>query len=155
MTDDGDEDRPRRQPLDIADQIIAPQLEPLVRKAGHAYDGALVVEKWARTKDGNWLVFMKLGHGSDKFGDRYIHLIGPTLYHLRLGDYFHSRASAERAYAEAAREPYREPTPSHERFASEEARERSEHEFTAIVAEGRRRREAADRAGEAQAEAPL
>ena len=90
MTDDGDEDRPRRQPLDIADQIIAPQLEPLVRKAGH---------------------------GDEKFGDRYIHLIGPTLYHLRLGDYFHSRASAERAYAEATREPYREPTPVHERFA--------------------------------------
>ena len=154
MTYEGDEDRPRRQRLDIADEIIAPQLEPLARKAGHAYEGALVAEKWARTKDGNWLVLMKLGHGDEKFGDRYIHLIGPTLYHLRLGDYFHSRAAAERAYAEATREPYREPTPVHERFASEEARERTEREFAAIVEEGRRRREAANRAGEAQAEAP-
>ncbi len=126
MTDDGDEDRPRRQPLDIADQIIAPQLEPLVRKAGHAYEGALVAEKWARTKDGNWLVFMKLGHGDEKFGDRYIHLTGPTLYHLRLGDYHHSRRSAEAAYEEATREPYREPPGPHETFASEEARERNE-----------------------------
>ncbi len=149
MTDDGDGDRPRRQPLDIAEEIIAPQLEPLVRKAGHAYEGALVAERWARTKDGNWLVFMKLGHGDEKFGDRYIHLTGPTLYHLRLGDYHHSRRSAEAAYEEATREPYREPPGPHETFASEEARERNEREFAALVEEGRRRREAAAAAADA------
>ncbi len=154
MTDDGDEDRPRRQPLDIGGEIIAPQLERLVRAGGYQYEGALSAERWARTADGSWIVLMKLGHGSEEFGDRYIHLRGPTLYHLRLGEYFHSRAAAEDAYRQATREPYREPVPPHEGFASEEDRERNEREFAAIVEEGRRRREAADRAGEAQAEAP-
>ena len=132
-----------RPGMNIADEIIAPQLARIVRAAGHAYEGALVAEKWARTKDGNWLVFMKLGHGDERFGDRYIHLIGPTLYHLRLGDYHHSRRSAEAAYEEATREPYREPPGPHETFASEEAMERNEREFAALVEEGRRRREAA------------
>ncbi len=149
MTDDGDEERPRRQPLDIADQIIAPQLEPLVRKAGHAYEGALVAEKWARSKDGNWLVLMKLGHGSDKFGDRYIMLRGPTLYHLRLGEYLHSPRSAEAAYEEATREPYREPPGPHETFASEGAWERNERVFAALAEEGQRREAAAAAAADA------
>ena len=53
MTDDGDEDRPRRQPLDIGGEIIAPQLERLVRAGGYQYEGALSAERWARTADGS------------------------------------------------------------------------------------------------------
>ena len=60
----------------------------------------------------------------------------------RVGDYFHSRETAERTYAEAIKQPYVEPPGPHERFASAEAKEAYEREMAEIIEEGRRRREA-------------
>jgi hypothetical protein len=92
--------QPAPAQMDTGGMIVA-LIEPRVYAAGHAYEGPLVAERWGQSRDGAWVVLLKLGHGSEKFGDRYMHLRGPTLYHLDLGDYFHSRATAEQAYAAA------------------------------------------------------
>ena len=70
-----------------------------------------------------------------------MHLRCPTLYYPQIGSYFHSRETAEKAYEEVTREPYQEPKPVHEQFASPEAKERYEREMAEIVEEGRRQRQ--------------
>ena len=82
-------------------QMIVDHAAPVLQRAGYHYDGPLVAERWNRTPDGNWIALLKLGHATPEFGDRYLHLRGPTLYHLQLGEYFHSRETAEREYARA------------------------------------------------------
>jgi hypothetical protein len=121
--------------MDIG-QLIVDRVKPVLLTGGYAYEGPLVAEKWTRTQDGFFLVLLKLGNG-----DRYMHLRCPTLYHPQVKEYFHSRQAAEKAYEEATREPYREPTPVHEQFASSDAKERYQREMAAIVEEGRRWRQ--------------
>ncbi len=86
-------------------QMIVDHAVPMLRQAGYRYDGPVVAERWSRTPDGNWIALLKLGHATPEFGDRYLHLRGPTLYHLQLGNYFHSREAAERGYARALVQP--------------------------------------------------
>src|SRR4051794_28810681 len=121
--------------MDIG-QLIVDHAKPVLRKGDYAYEGPLVAEKWARTEDGFFLVLLKLGNG-----ERYMHLRCPTLYYPQIGSYFHSRETAEKAYEEATREPYREPIPVHEKFASPEAKERYVREMAEIVEKGRRQRQ--------------
>ncbi len=128
-------ERPARTPMDIG-QLIVDRAKPVLREGGYAYEGPLVAERWTRLPDGDFLVLLKLGSGN-----RYMHLRCVTLYHPRVGDYFHSRETAEEAYAEAARRPYIEPPGPHERFASPKAKEAYEREMSEIIEEGRRRRE--------------
>ena len=129
-------ERPARPPMDIG-QLIVDRAKPVLREGGYAYEGPLVAEKWTRLPDGDFLVLLKLGNG-----DRYMHLRCVTLYHPRVGDYFHSRETAEAAYAEATKQPYVEPPGPHEHFASPEAKAAYEREMAEIIEEGRRRREA-------------
>ena len=129
-------ERPARPPMDIG-QLIVDRAKPVIREGGYAYEGPLVAEKWTRLSGGDFLVLLKLGKG-----DRYMHLRCVTLYHPRIGDYFHSRETAEKAYAEATKQPYVEPSGSHERFASPEAKAAYEREMADTIEEGKRRREA-------------
>ncbi len=122
-------------PMDIG-QLIVDRAKPVLHKGGYTYEGPLVAEKWTRLPDGDFLVLLKLGNG-----DRYMHLRCVTLYHPRIGDYFHSRETAEEAYAAATRQPYVEPPGPHERFASAEAKAAYEREMAEIIEEGRRRKE--------------
>ena len=115
-------ERPARPSMDIG-QLIVDRAKPVLREGGYAYEGPLVAEKWTRLPGGDFLVLLKLGNG-----DRYMHLRCVTLYHPRVGDYFHSRETAEEAYAEAARQPYVEPPGPHGRFASAEAEDKSRGE---------------------------
>ena len=128
-------ERPARPPMDIG-QLIVDRAKPVLREGGYAYEGPLVAEKWTRLPDGDFLVLLKLGNG-----DRYMHLRCVTLYHPRVGDYFHGRETAEAAYAEATKQPYVEPPGPHERFASAEAKAAYEREMAEIIEEGRRRKE--------------
>ena len=114
--------------MDIG-QLIVDHAKPLLRRAGYAYEGPLVAERWTRLPDGDFLVFLKLGNG-----DRYMRLRCVTLYHPRVGDYFHSRETAEEVYAEATKQPYVEPPGPHERFASAEAKEAYEQALPTICA---------------------
>ncbi len=102
--------------MDIG-HLIVDRAEPVIRAAGYAYEGPLAAERWARLPDGNWIVLLKLG-----IGDRYMHLRCATLYTPQVGNYFHSRDAAERAYEEATRHPFVEPLAIHERSASPAAK---------------------------------
>ena len=102
--------------MDIG-QLIVDRAKPVIRAAGYTYKGPLAAEQWARLPDGSWIVLLKLG-----IGDRYIHLRCATLYAPQVGEYFHSREAAEKAYAEETRHPFIEPTGPHGRFASPEAK---------------------------------
>ena len=102
--------------MDIG-QLIVDRAKPVIRAAGYTYNGPLAAEQWARLPGGSWIVLLKLG-----IGDCYIHLRCATLYAPQVGEYFHSREAAEKAYTEATRHPFVEPTGPHERFASPEAK---------------------------------
>src|SRR5690349_4354818 len=121
--------------MDIG-QLIVDHAKPVLRKGDYVYEGPLAAEKWTRTEDGFFLVLLKLGNG-----ERYMHLRCPTLYYPQIDSYFHSREAAEKAFAETARKPYREPVPVHEQFASAEAKERYEREMAEMVEEARRQRQ--------------
>ena len=116
MTEADTERKPPPVPMDIG-HLIVDRAEPVIRAAGYAYEGRLAAERWARLPDGNWIVLLKLG-----IGDRYMHLRCATLYAPQVGNYFHSRDAAERAYEEATRHPLVEPLPIHERSASPAAK---------------------------------
>ena len=135
-TNEAEEKRPAPVPMDIG-QLIVDHAKPVILASGYTYEGPLAAERWTRLPDGDFLVLLKLGNG-----DRYMHLRCVTLYHPRVGDYFHSRETAEAAYAEATKQPYVEPPGPHERFASAEAKAAYEREMAEIIEEGRRRREA-------------
>ena len=129
-------ERPARPSMDIG-QLIVDHAKPVLREGGDAYEGPLVAEKWTRLPGGDFLVLLKLGNG-----DRYMHLRCVTLYHPRVGDYFHSRETAEAAYGAATRQTYVEPPGPHERLASAEAKAAYEREMAEMIEEGKRRREA-------------
>ena len=116
MTEPTTETRSPSVPMDIG-QLIVDRAKPVIRAAGYAYKGSLAAEQWARLPGGSWIVLLKLG-----IGDRYIHLRCATLYAPQVGEYFHSREAAEKAYAEETRHPFVEPAGPHERFASAEAK---------------------------------
>ena len=124
--------------MDIG-QLIVDRAKPVIRAAGYTYKGPLAAEQWARLPDGSWIVLLKLG-----IGDRYIHLRCATLYAPQVGEYFHSREAAEKAYAEATRHSFVEPPRPYERFASSEAKAAYERQMTEIVEEGQRRRKASE-----------
>ena len=87
-------------PMDIG-QLIVDRAKPVIRAAGYTYKGPLAAEQWARLPNGSWIVLLKLG-----IGDHYIHLRCATLYAPQVGEYFHSREAAEKAYTEATRHPF-------------------------------------------------
>ena len=116
MTEADTERKPPPVSMDIG-HLIVDRAKPVIRAAGYAYEGPLAAERWARLPNGNRIVLLKLG-----MGDRYMHPRCTTLYALRVGDYFHSRQAAERAYEEATRRPFVEPLPVHERSSSPEAK---------------------------------
>ena len=124
--------------MDIG-QLIVDRAKPVIRAAGFTYKGPLAAEQWARLPNGSWIVLLKLG-----IGDRYIHLRCATLYAPQVGEYFHSREAAEKAYALATRHPFVEPASPHERFASPEDKAAYEREMSEIVEEGQRRRKASE-----------
>ncbi len=138
MTEADIETRKPAVPMDIG-QLIVDRAKPVVRAAGYAYEGPLAAEQWARLPSGSWIVLLKLG-----VGDRYMHLRCATLYAPQVGEYFHSREAAEKAYALATRHPFVEPAGPQERFASPESKAAYEREMTAIVEEGQRRRKASE-----------
>ncbi len=138
MTEADIETRKPAVPMDIG-QLIVDRAKPVVRAAGYAYEGPLAAEQWARLPSGSWIVLLKLG-----VGDRYMHLRCATLYAPQVGEYFHSREAAEKAYALATRHLFVAPAGPHERFASPEAKAAYEREMTEIVEEGQRRRKTSE-----------
>jgi hypothetical protein len=124
--------------MDIG-QLIVDRAKPVIREAGYAYKGPLAAEQWARLPSGSWIVLLKLG-----IGDRYMHLRCATLYAPQVGEYFHSREAAEKAYAAAIQHPFVVPAGPHELFASPEAKATYEREMSEIVEEGQRRRKASE-----------
>jgi hypothetical protein len=125
-------------PMDIG-QLIVDRAKPVIRAAGYAYEGPLAAERWARLPGGDWIVLLKLG-----IGDRYMHLRCATLYTPQVGNYFHTRDAAEKAYEEATRHSFVAPVGPHERFASSEAKAMYEREMAEFVEEGRRRKRASE-----------